>query len=125
VVSQHFHWVLCEGIATAEALHTVTGEERFAAWAARMWAYAGKVFWNPAVPGWQHEVHPDGSPSAVTWDGRPDIYHALQTVLLGSLPLAPTLASGMAAVHGVDRTATEPPDEPDEQLPADSQVPSG
>jgi sulfoquinovose isomerase len=125
VVDQHFHWVLCEGIATAEALHTVTGDARFAEWAARMWSYAGRVFWNPAVPGWQHEVHPDGTPSAVTWNGRPDIYHALQAVLLGSLPLAPTLASGLAAVHGRDPTAVESPAAPDEPLAADSQVEGG
>jgi sulfoquinovose isomerase len=100
VVPQHFHWVVCEGIAAADALHASTGAQRFADASARMWAYARAVYLDPAVPGWQHEVNPDGSPSAVTWTGRPDIYHALQAVLLADLPLAPTLAAGLRAVTG-------------------------
>ncbi len=95
VVEQHFHWVTCEGIATAALLYRVTGEERFAEWYRRMWEYAQAHFLD-GRPGWQMEVNPDGSPSAVTWDGRPDTYHALQLCLIPLLPLTPCFASSLA-----------------------------
>lgn len=95
VVEQHFHWVTCEGIATAAVLHRVTGEARFAEWYQRMWDYAQQYFLD-GRPGWQMEVNPDGSPSAVTWDGRPDTYHSLQVVLIPLLPLTPCFASSLA-----------------------------
>jgi len=96
VVEQHFHWVLCEALATAALLHRVSGEQRFADWYRRMWDYARAVFIDPAVPGWQHEVNPDGSPSAVTWTGRPDTYHALQACLIPLLPLTPCFTAALA-----------------------------
>ncbi len=96
VVEQHFHWVLCEGMATAALLHRVSSEARFADWYRRMWDYAQAVFLDPAVPGWQHEVHPDGAPSTVTWTGRPDTYHALQACLIPLLPLAPCFTAALA-----------------------------
>ncbi len=102
VVRQHFHWVVCEAIAAAWALHQATGEQRFGQWYARLWAYARQVFITPGGYGWCHEVNPDGSPSTVTWRGRPDIYHALQAVVMSVLPvmsvmpLAPGLAASLA-----------------------------
>jgi mannose/cellobiose epimerase-like protein (N-acyl-D-glucosamine 2-epimerase family) len=95
VVAQHFHWVTCEAIATAALLHRVTGEERFAEWYRRMWDYAREHFLD-GRPGWQMEVDPDGAPSSVTWNGRPDTYHALQVCLVPMLPLTPAFASALA-----------------------------
>lgn len=95
VVEQHFHWVTCEAIATAAVLHRVTGEERFAQWYRRLWEYAQSHFID-GRPGWQMEVDPDGAPSAVTWDGRPDTYHALQLCLIPLLPLSPAFSSALA-----------------------------
>ena len=96
VVEQHFHWVVCEGIAAAVALHRATGEQRFADWYGRLWDYARRVFITAGVPGWLHEAHPDGTPSAVTWTGRPDIYHALQATLIAFLPLTPGFTAALA-----------------------------
>ena len=97
VVQQHFHWVVCEGIAAAVALHRATGEQRFADWYGRLWDYAQRVFITDGVPGWLHEANPDGTPSTVTWTGRPDIYHALQATLIPVLPRAPGFPAAVAA----------------------------
>jgi mannose/cellobiose epimerase-like protein (N-acyl-D-glucosamine 2-epimerase family) len=97
VVREHFHWVVCEGIAAAAALSRVTGEQRFADGYARLWEYARTIFISPGAPGWLHEANPDGSPSAVTWTGRPDVYHAVQAALVPLLPLAPVFAGSLAS----------------------------
>lgn len=99
VVEQRFHWVVCEAIAAAWALHLVTGEQRFADWYTRLWAYAQRSYIDPAVPGWQHEVNPDGSPSTRTWTGRPDVYHALQATLVPLLPLTPVFAATVGTLR--------------------------
>ena len=96
VVAQRFHWVVCEGIGAAAALHRVTGDQRYADWFARMWEYARATFLD-GRPGWLHEAEIDGRPSTGTWTGRPDIYHALQTTLVSRLPLTPTFVPGLAA----------------------------
>lgn len=97
VVEQHFHWVVCEAIAAAVALHAVTGEPSYADWYARLWAYARATFLQDGAPGWLHEANPDGSPSTRTWSGRPDIYHALQACLIPFLPLTPAFAKALAS----------------------------
>lgn len=99
VVEQRFHWVICEAIGTAAALHRVTGESRFADWYQRFWAYARRVFIDPDVPGWLHEAEPDGRPSRRTWSGRPDTYHALQATLVPRLPLYPCLAAAAPSLR--------------------------
>ncbi|HEX2808465.1 MAG TPA: AGE family epimerase/isomerase [Kineosporiaceae bacterium] len=96
VVSQRFHWVVCEGIATATLLHRLTGEQRYADWYARLWRYARSIFLD-GRPGWLHEAEIDGRPSTATWTGRPDIYHVVQATLVPRLPLAPSFASALAA----------------------------
>ncbi len=95
VVEQHFHWVICEGIAAAATLHAVTGEPRYAQTYRSMWDYARRVYLD-GRPGWQMEVEPDGAPSAVTWVGRPDVYHAVQAALVPLLPQAPGFAAALA-----------------------------
>jgi len=96
VVSQRFHWVVCEGIATATLLHRITGEQRYADWYADLWRYARATFLD-GRPGWLHEAEIDGRPSTRTWSGRPDVYHAVQVTLVPQLPLAPSFAAALAA----------------------------
>ncbi len=97
VVRERFHWVVCEAIGAAWALHTATGDEAWARRYEQFWQHARQVFVDPAQPGlWRHEVNERNEPVAATWTDRPDIYHALQATLLPSLPLAPGLARALA-----------------------------
>lgn len=97
VVRERMHWVAAEAVAAAAALHRTTGEERhrerYHAW----WAHARAWFVDPERGSWVHERSPSGGPSEVTWSGRPDVYHALQAVLLPRLPLGTSLAPALAA----------------------------
>jgi sulfoquinovose isomerase len=96
VVASRLHWVACEAILAADALHRRTGEARFAVAAARWWAEIERYFVDRSGGGWWHELAPDLTPTAFTWPGKPDLYHAYQAVLFPSLPLSPVAAVALA-----------------------------
>jgi sulfoquinovose isomerase len=108
VVRSRLHWVACEAVLAADALHRCTGEERYAALAARWWAEIERLFVDRRDGSWRHELIPGPAgpagpaglvSGASTWAGKPDLYHAYQAVLLPSLPLSPTAATALARRH--------------------------
>ena len=96
VVRERMHWVLAEAIGTSTVLHWATGEARHAADLERWWAWADRHLIDPDGRSWRHELAPDGRPSATTWPGRPDVYHAYQAALVADVPGAPSFAAGLA-----------------------------
>jgi mannose/cellobiose epimerase-like protein (N-acyl-D-glucosamine 2-epimerase family) len=96
VVTARMHWVACEAVLAADALHRRTGEDRFAAVAARWWAEIDRYFLDRQGGGWWQELAPDMTPAASTWSGKPDLYHSYQALLFPSLPLSPTAATALA-----------------------------
>lgn len=95
VVRSRLHWVVTEAVAAAAALRAATGEQDYERWYRTWWDYARAVFLDTERGSWHHEVDVDGRPSAVVWQGKPDVYHAVQATLLPRLPLAPTLAAAV------------------------------
>jgi sulfoquinovose isomerase len=96
VVTSRLHWVACEAVLAADALHRRTGEERFAAAAQQWWEEIDRYFLDRKDGGWWQELTPDMTPAASTWSGKPDLYHSYQALLLPSLPLSPTAATALA-----------------------------
>jgi sulfoquinovose isomerase len=96
VVTARLHWVACEAVLAADALHRRTGKERFAATAARWWDEIDRYFLDREGGGWRQELAPDMTPAASTWSGKPDLYHSYQALLFPSLPLSPTAATALA-----------------------------
>jgi len=96
VVTARLHWVACEAVLAADALHRRTGQERFAAAAARWWDEIDRFFIDRNSGGWWQELAPDMTPAASTWSGKPDLYHSYQALLFPSLPLSPTAATALA-----------------------------
>ncbi len=92
VITSRLHWVACEAVLAADALHRRTGEDRFAAAAARWWSDIDRYFIDRQRGGWWHELTPGMTPAAGTWSGKPDLYHAYQALLFPSLPLTPASA---------------------------------
>lgn len=86
------HWVLCEALAAAAALHRRTGDTRHAEHYERWWRHARRHLIDAERGSWHHELGPDLLPAATVWAGKPDVYHAVQACLLPRLPLAPSLA---------------------------------
>ena len=97
VVRQRMHWVVTEALAAAATLHAVTGEAAYAAWHERWWAYAETHLIDREHGSWHHELDPDNRPSAGTWAGKPDVYHAFQATLVPRLPVWPPFARALAA----------------------------
>lgn len=96
VITSRLHWVACEAVLAADALHRRTGEERFRAAATRWWSDIDRYFIDRQDGGWRHELTPEMTPAAGTWSGKPDLYHAYQALLFPSLPLTPTAAPALA-----------------------------
>ena len=90
VVGDHLHWVLCEAIAAAAVL----GED---ALQAEWWELAERVFIDREQGSWRHQLDSANRPSSSVWDGKPDVYHALQATLIPRVPLAPSLAASLRA----------------------------
>jgi sulfoquinovose isomerase len=96
VVTARLHWVACEAVLAADALHRRTGQQRFAAAATRWWDEIDRYFIDRVGGGWWQELAPDMTPAASTWSGKPDVYHSYQALLFPSLPLSPTAATALA-----------------------------
>ncbi|MBS3942220.1 MAG: AGE family epimerase/isomerase [Actinobacteria bacterium] len=96
VVRQRLHWVVCEALAAAATLHRATRDgcygDHFRAW----WAHADAWFVDRDGGSWHHELDEQLRPAASVWPGKPDLYHALQAVLVPRAPLAPSLATAIA-----------------------------
>ena len=99
VIAARLHWVACEAVLAADALHRRTGEERFAAAAARWWGEIDRYFLDREGGGWWQELGPDMAPATSMWPGKPDLYHSYQALLLPSLPLSPTAATALARLR--------------------------
>jgi sulfoquinovose isomerase len=95
VVEDRLHWVVCEAIAAAAALHRATGnaddENRYRHW----WDLAERSFIDRVHGSWWAQLDAANRPATSVWSGKPDTYHAVQATLLPRLPLAPSLASAV------------------------------
>jgi sulfoquinovose isomerase len=98
VVRHRLHWVHCEAAAAAAALLQRTDEKIYEDWYRQFWEFNEQHFIDRQWGSWRHELDPQNQPSADIWPGKPDLYHAYQATLLPILPLAPSLASALAAM---------------------------
>jgi sulfoquinovose isomerase len=97
VVHDRMHWVVAEAVAAAAALHTATGEARYAGDRDRFWAHAMDFHHDGVRGSWIHQLDRHNRPAATVWAGKPDLYHAVQATLVPWLPLVPGLATALAA----------------------------
>jgi sulfoquinovose isomerase len=95
VVTARMHWVLCEAVAAASVLATVTGEERYADLARTWRAHGEERFADPATGSWHHELTPSGEVATGTWAGQPDAYHLAQMLLLDGRPVRGSVAAAL------------------------------
>jgi len=100
VVRHRMHWVVAEGIAAAATLYQATGEERYLRHYDTWWAYAQQHLVDREHGSWWHELDPGNHPAATVWQGKPDVYHAVQATLVPRLPLAPGMAAALARRTG-------------------------
>ncbi len=96
VVRLRLHWVVAEALAAAAALHRRTGEAAYDAWRATFEEYVATHLVDREHGSWHHELDEHNRPSHTVWNGKPDVYHAYQALLLARMPLAPVLSVQLA-----------------------------
>ncbi|MDR6713868.1 mannose/cellobiose epimerase-like protein (N-acyl-D-glucosamine 2-epimerase family) [Pseudomonas hunanensis] len=99
LIRQRLHWPHAEASAAAAALLQRTGEAQYQQWYRCFWAFIETHLVDRNDGSWHHELDPGNHPSTTIWSGKPDLYHAYQALLLPDLPLARSLASGLARAN--------------------------
>jgi mannose/cellobiose epimerase-like protein (N-acyl-D-glucosamine 2-epimerase family) len=100
VVRERMHWVVAEAVAASWVLGEVTGDPAYVARCERWLDLALTRFADPDGGSWWHELDEANRPSAVVWQGKPDVYHAYQAVLTPVLPLASSYVGAVRAAAG-------------------------
>lgn len=100
VVCERMHWVAAEAVAAAWTLFRDTGSAAALADVRRWWAYCEEHLVDREAGSWHHELDAHNQPSATVWPGKPDVYHAYQTVILPLLPASASFAGAARAASG-------------------------
>lgn len=90
VDEDRYHWVVAEAIGAAVALYRTTGDRIYERWYQRFWEWADAHLVD-ADGSWQHQLDSNNARASDAWDGKPDLYHALQATLYARLPLRSSL----------------------------------
>ena len=92
-----YWWPCCEGIAAAAVLRAVGGDQRFETWYRRIWSFAATRLIDPVAGGWFPELGDDLRPVNRVFQGKPDIYHAVQACLIPLVPPTGSVTAGLRA----------------------------
>ncbi|BDZ41886.1 hypothetical protein GCM10025865_11850 [Paraoerskovia sediminicola] len=104
VVRDRMHWVPAEAAAAAAVLHARTGDAGYAALYATWWDYIAESVVDVEHGSWHHQLDASNTPIDTVWPGKADLYHAVQSTLLPTAPIAPGLA--VAARDGMIPTGS-------------------
>ncbi len=97
VVRERMHWVAAEAIGAAAVLWQSTRQPVYAEQYELWWDYVGEHHVDREGGSWWHELDAGNHVSRTVWQGKADIYHALQATLIPRLPTSPALAASLAA----------------------------
>ena len=92
-----YWWAEAEAIGAAAYLAELTGQREYADTYSLLWEWTDTHLIDRVKGGWFHELSVANAPTAFTWDGKPDLYHAYQATLYGFT----TAASGFFTPHVV------------------------
>ena len=95
IVHERMHWVVAEAIGASWALGRA-GVLDTSADLDRWWTYAETYLIDREHGSWRHELDRFNKPSSTVWNGKPDVYHALQATLMQTLPLTPSIVPALA-----------------------------
>jgi mannose/cellobiose epimerase-like protein (N-acyl-D-glucosamine 2-epimerase family) len=95
VVTDRLHWVVCEAIGAAAALHAVTGAAEYERRYRTAWDFAATHLIDRERGSWHAELDDALQPSTATWSGKPDVYHAVQAAILPLIRVAPSIAGAL------------------------------
>lgn len=93
VSQSRLHWVAAEAVGGAWARYQATGDERHLLLHDELWGYIRDAFVDDVNGSWHHELTVAGDPASTVWAGKPDVYHAYQSVVLPLIPFGVSLPS--------------------------------
>jgi hypothetical protein len=67
-------------------LYRTTGDASYERWYCVFSDYAERLVIDRVDGNWWHQLDETGRPTATTWDGKPDLYHAFQATLFARAP---------------------------------------
>lgn len=82
IVHDRMQWTLAEAINTAAVLYRVTGKDEYAARYAQFLQYLDEKVHDHKTGNWIHQLDRNNQKLETVWPGKPDIYHALQSMLI-------------------------------------------
>ncbi|MEM8570694.1 MAG: AGE family epimerase/isomerase [Pseudomonadota bacterium] len=116
-IPDRYWWPVTEGIGVLATLLKIDPSDEDEDWYHRLWDFAARHFVDAKRGGWFPEIDADGAPTARQFEGKPDIYHALQATLY---PLAPGVARHLGALR--QGAAGSPLDQAPEALFSESRL---
>ncbi len=97
VVHDRMQWTLAEAINTSAVLYRVTGKAVYAQMYAQFLQYLDEKVHDHVTGNWIHQLDRNNQKLETVWPGKPDIYHALQSMLI---PYCPPELSVAVAIAG-------------------------
>lgn len=90
-------WPCAEGIGAAAFLNAIDGAREYEEWYRRIWNFTANHLIDSEHGGWLMEpVDPGGKPGL--FEGKPDLYHALQACLIPLLPTSGSITRGLVTI---------------------------
>jgi len=87
-------WPAAEGIGAASFLNAIDGGGDYEIWYRKIWDFVANQLIDRDNGGWRAEaVDPSGRPGL--FEGKPDLYHALQACLIPLLPTTGSITRGL------------------------------
>jgi mannose/cellobiose epimerase-like protein (N-acyl-D-glucosamine 2-epimerase family) len=98
----HYQWPVSEAIGAAHTLRSVTGDPTYETWYRKLWRFADEHLIDRERGGWYYVLDARNAPKEIPGvaEGKPDLYHALQSCLI------PLLPPGVSVAEGVRRLAS-------------------
>ncbi len=96
IVHDRMQWTLAEAINTAAVLYRVTGKACYAGMYGEFLQYLEEFVHDPVHGNWIHQLDRHNRKLETVWPGKPDIYHALQAMLIPYCPPDISVAAAIA-----------------------------
>ncbi len=89
-------WPCAEAIGAAHFLNMIDGAAEYENWYRRIWDFVADALIDRENGGWRPQARDPDVPEL--FEGKPDIYHALQASLIPLLPTTGSITRGLATV---------------------------
>jgi sulfoquinovose isomerase len=99
-LAQKLWWPATEGIGAAAFLAAHNDDPFYGQWYQRIWDFSNRYFIDHKNGGWHPELGEDLKPTQNFFNGKPDIYHALQACLIPLFPATGSLTKGIVGLVG-------------------------